>query len=129
MSNSNLKPFLVGASIIALDKFVLNQQDMNSSLYFGVAGVAGIYVAQNVSQMLPNNQGQISTMIDVKTLETRMLEVSLGAAATYAINKFALKNDLKPNDLLQKVGVIVAADFIAEYIDDYMNNRPLSFLN
>ena len=48
--------------------------------------------------------------------------------ATYAINKFALKNDLKPNDLLQKVGVIVAADFIAEYIDDYMNNRPLSFL-
>ena len=77
---SNLKPFLVGGAIVALDKFVLNQQDMNSSLYFGIAGVAGIYVAQNVSQMLPSNQGQISTMIDVKTLETRMLEVSLGTA-------------------------------------------------
>ncbi len=57
---------------------------MNSSLYFGVAGVAGIYAAQNLKQMLPSNQGQISTMIDVKTLETRMLEVSLGAGATYA---------------------------------------------
>ena len=127
--NSNLKPFLVGGLIVAADKFVLNQQDMNSSLYFGVAGVAGIYAAQNLKQMLPSNQGQISTMIDVKTLETRMLEVSLGAGATYAINKFALNNDLRPNELLQKVGVIVAADFVAEYIDDYMNNRPLSFLN
>ena len=127
--NSNLKPFLVGGLIVAADKFVLNQQDMNSSLYFGVAGVAGIYAAQNLKQMLPSNQGQISTMIDVKTLETRMLEVSLGAGATYAINKFALNNDLRPNDLLQKVGVIIAADFLGEYIDDYMNNRALSFLN
>ena len=102
---------------------------MNSSLYFGDAGVAGICVAQNLKQMLPSNQGQISTMIDVKTLETRMLEVSLGAGATYAINKFALNNDLRPNELLQKVGVIIAADFLGEYIDDYMNNRALSFLN
>ena len=127
--NSNLKPFLVGGLIVAADKFVLNQQDMNSSLYFGVAGVAGIYAAQNLKQMLPSNQGQISTMIDVKTLETRMLEVSLGAGATYAINKFALNNDLRPNELLKKVGVIIAADFLGEYIDDYMNNRALSFLN
>ena len=127
--NSNLKPFLVGGLIVAADKFVLNQQDINSSLYFGISGVAGIYAAQNLKQMLPSNQGQISTMIDVKTLETRMLEVSLGAGATYAINKFALSNDLRPNELLQKVGVIIAADFLGEYIDDYMNNRALSFLN
>jgi hypothetical protein len=125
---SNLKPFLVGGIIVAADKMILNQQDMNSSLYFGISGVAGIYAAQNLAQMLPSNQGQISTMIDVKTLETRMLEIGVGAGATYAINKFALNNDLRPNDLLQKIGVIVAADFVAEYIDDYMNNRPLSFL-
>ena len=125
---SNLKPFLVGGLIIAGDKFLLNQPNMNSSIYFGISGIAGIYLAQNLSQMLPSNQGQISTMIDVKTLETRMLEVSLGTAATYAINKFALKNDLRPNDLLNKVGVILAADFIGEYIDDYIAGRPLSFL-
>jgi hypothetical protein len=125
---SNLKPFLVGGIIVGLDKLVLNQPNINSSIYFGVSGIAGIYLAQNLAQMLPSNQGSISTMIDTKTLETRMLEVSLGAGATYAINKFALNNDLRPNDLLNKVGVILAADFVAEYIDDYMNNRPLSFL-
>ena len=125
---SNLKPFLTGGLIIAADKFLLNQPNMNSSLYFGISGVAGIYLSQNLAQMLPSNQGQISTMIDVKTLETRMLEVSLGAGATYAINKFALKNDLRPNDLLNKVGVNLAADFIGEYLDDYIAGRPLSFL-
>jgi hypothetical protein len=125
---SNLKPFLTGGAIVALDKFVLNQQNMNSSLYFGVAGVAGIFAAQLLVPMLPNNQGTFSNMVDTKTLETRVLEVGLGTGATVAINKFLLKNDIRPNDLLQKAGVIVAADFIAEYIDDYMNNRALSFL-
>jgi len=125
---SNLKPFLTGGAIVALDKFVLNQQNMNSSLYFGVAGVAGIFAAQLLVPMLPNNQGTFSNMVDTKTLETRVLEVGLGTGATFAINKFVLNNDIRPNDLLQKAGVIVAADFIGQYIDDYMNNRPLSFL-
>ena len=125
---SNLKPFLTGGAIVALDKFVLNQQNMNSSLYFGVAGVAGMFAAQLLVPMLPNNQGTFSNMVDTKTLETRVLEVGLGTGATFAINKFVLNNDIRPNDLLQKAGVIVAADFIGEYIDDYMNNRPLSFL-
>ena len=124
----NYKPFFTGGIIIALDKFVLMQPDMNSSLYFGLSGAIGIFAAQYVVPMLPNNQAQISTMLDTKTLETRVLEIGLGTGATYAINKFVMNNDLRPNDLLQKVGVILAADFISEYIDDYMNNRALSFL-
>ena len=124
----NYKPFFTGGIIIALDKFVLMQPDMNSSLYFGVAGVVGIFAGQYIAPMLPNNQAQISTMLDTKTLETRVLEIAIATGVTYGINKAVLNNDLRPNDLLQKVGVILAADFVAEYIDDYMNNRPLSFL-
>ena len=124
----NYKPFFTGGIIIALDKFVLMQPDMNSSLYFGVAGVVGIFAGQYIAPMLPNNQAQISTMLDTKTLEVRVLEIGIGTGATLAINKLILNNDLRPNDILQKVGVILAADFVAEYIDDYMNNRPLSFL-
>ena len=125
---TNYKPFFTGGLIVALDKFVLMQPDMNSSLYFGVAGVVGIFAGQYIAPMLPNNQAQISTMLDTKTLETRVLEIAIATGVTYGINKAVLNNDLRPNDLLQKVGVILAADFVAEYIDDYMNNRPLSFL-
>ena len=124
--SSNLKPILAGAVIVAIDKYALNQQNLNNSIYFGIAGAVGIFGAQIVTPMIPN-QGS-GTMIDSRTLEGRVLEVGLGTGATYALNKFVFLNDLNPNDLMMKVGVIVAADFVAEYIDDYLAGRPLSFL-
>ena len=123
---SNLKPLITGAVIVAIDKYALNQQNLNSSLYFGLAGAVGIFGAQIVTPMIPK-QGS-GTMIDPRTLEGRILEVGLGAGATYGLNRFVLNNDLRPNDLMMKVGVIAAADFVAEYIDDYLAGRPLSFL-
>ena len=124
--SSNLKPLITGACIVAIDKYALNQQNLNSSLYFRLAGAVGIFAAQIVTPMIPK-QGS-GTMIDPRTLEGRILEVGLGAGATYGINRFVLNNDLRPNDLIMKVAVIAGADFIAEYIDDYLAGRPLSFL-
>ena len=124
--SSNLKPILAGAVIVAIDKYALNQQNLNNSIYFGIAGAVGIFAAQIVTPLIPN-QGS-GTMIDPRTLEGRVLEVGLGTGATYALNKFVFLNDLNPNDLMMKVGVIVAADFVAEYVDDYLAGRPLSFL-
>ena len=124
--SSNLKPLITGAVIVALDKYALNQQNLNNSLYFGLAGAIGIFGAQIVTPMIPK-QGT-GTMIDPRTLEGRILEVGLGAGATYGINRFVLNNDLRPNELMMKVAVIAGADFIAEYVDDYLAGRPLSFL-
>ena len=120
--SSNLKPLITGACIVAIDKYALNQQKLNSSLYFGLAGAVGIFAAQIVTPMIPK-QGS-GTMIDPRTLEGRILEVGLGAGATYGINRFVLNNDLRPNELMMKVAVIGAADFIAEYVDDYLASRP-----
>ncbi len=126
MSQSNLKPIVTAGAIVALDKFVLNQQNLNSSLYFGVAGAAGIYAAQMIVPMIPNQKS--GSMIDAKTLEGRILEVGLGAGAVYAMNRYVLNNDLRPNDMAMKLAVIVGADFIGEYVTDYIEGRPLSFL-
>ncbi len=123
---STLKPILTAGCIVALDKYALNQTNLNSSIYFGLAGAVGIFAAQMVTPMIPK-QGS-GTMFDPRTLEGRILEVGLGTGSTYALNKFVLNNDLNPNDLMMKVAVIAAADFAAEYIDDYLGGRPLSFL-
>ena len=72
-------------------------------------------------------QGSGSFM-DARTLEGRILEIGLGTGATYGLNKFVFNNDLNPNDLMKKVGVIVAADVIGEYITAYIEGRPRSFL-
>ena len=122
---STLKPILTAGCIVALDKYALNQQDLNSSIYFGLAGAVG-FTASMVTPMIPK-QGS-GTFMDARTLEGRILEAGLGAGSTYALNKFVFNNDLRPNDLMMKVAVIAGADFIAEYIDDYLGGRPLSFL-
>ena len=96
--STNLKPILTGIAIIGLDKYALNQSNLNSSIYFGIAGAVGIFGAQLITPMIPN-QGS-GTMVDPRTLEGRILEVGLGTGATYALNKFVLNNDLNPNDLL-----------------------------
>ena len=40
---STLKPVLVAGCIVALDKYALNQTNLNNSLYFGLAGAIGVY--------------------------------------------------------------------------------------
>ncbi len=121
---STLKSILTAGCIVALDKYALNQQNLNSSIYFGLA--VGIFTASMVTPMIPK-QGS-GTFMDARTLEGRILEVGLGAGSTYALNKFVFNNNLRPNDLMMKVAVIAGADFIAEYVDDYLGGRPLSFL-
>ena len=123
---STLKQILTACCKVALDMYALGQQNLNSSIYFGLAGAVGIFTASMVTPMMPK-QGS-GTFMDARTLEGRILEVGLGASSTYALNKFVFNNDLRPNDLMMKVAVIAGADFIAEYVDDYLGGRPLSFL-
>jgi len=123
---STLKPVLVAGAIVALDKYALNQTNLNNSLYFGLAGAIGVYTASMVTPLILRQGG--GSFMDARTLEGRILEVGLGTGSTYALYKFVFNNDLNPNDLMIKCAVVAGADLIAEYIDDYLSGRPLAFL-
>ena len=44
MSESTiLKPLITGATVVALDKLIMKNDNMNESMYFGIAAAAGIY--------------------------------------------------------------------------------------
>lgn len=126
MSN-NLKPIITAIVATAGDKYLLNQPDMNKSLYFGVAVGAGIYASSMITPMLPSSQGSIDG-ISLKTLETRLAEIGIGAGSAYAINRYVLKNELNRNDMMMKLALIGASDFVSEYLVDYLQGKPLSFL-
>ena len=128
MSNSFYKPVVGAALVVAGDKLILQNRNMNSSLVLGAAAGTAFYLSKNIVNMLPNQSGGDNAMYDVKTLETRLGEIGIASIGGYALNKFVLNNDMQPNDMLQKVGLIVAADFVSEYIDDYMSGRELAFL-
>jgi len=124
--NTLLKPIVMGATIVALDKFVMKNENMNESLYFGLAGSIGVYTGGMVAKALPLPLPS-GEYFDGKTLEMRLAEVGVGAGVAYAINMYALKNDYSQNDMLNKLALLAAADFIAEYAVDYLQGRKLAF--
>jgi hypothetical protein len=96
------------------------------SVYFGSAVAIGTYAGNVVGSVLP---AMIPSggFVDGKTLEVRLAEVGVGAGSAYALNRFVLRNDYQYSQMLNKLALIAGADFVAEYVTDYLENRPLSF--
>ena len=128
-NSSYLKPLITGAVAMAGDKFIFNEPNIEKSFYFGVAvgagTFAGNYIGTNITPALLPTVG----FMDGKTLEVRLAEVAAGAVGAYYLNRLILQNDFEPSQMYPKLALIAGSDFIAEYITDYLDNRPLSFFS
>ena len=60
-------------------------------------------------------------------LQSRVIEVGGGLAATYVVSKYMTKQNNNIS-LSSKVLVVLATDFISEYIADYATTQPLAYL-
>jgi hypothetical protein len=61
-----------------------------------------------------------------KGLMQRVAEVGFGTGIGFAVNKFVFKNTGYRENMINKLGVLAAADIGGEYITDYLAGRPLS---
>lgn len=129
MSNTNLiKPIAMVACCVAGDKYILGETDMTRSMWFGASGAAGVYAAQLLAPMVPLEQYLPNgAYTDSKTLELRILEIGGAVGLGFALNRYVLNNDPFIYIQTNKMFVLAGADILAEYIDDYMNGRALSF--
>lgn len=126
-----LKPLIAGGLVIAADKFLMGQQNMNKSLMLGVAAAGGVTIGSMIGTSLPDLGIAIPASIgDSKTILQRTIEVSTGVAGAYALDTYVLNAGARTNNtvLLQNAGLILAADFVSEYICDYLDGTPLSYL-
>ena len=129
MSTFDYSPLISGAVVVALDKFVLGENNMTRSAYLGAAAVGGIYAGQTIAPMVPFYSSlPSSTLYNNKTLELRLLEIGLGAGAAYGLTKFT---DIRytPSEIQQKVGILVAGSIAGTYIADYLNSKPMTYLS
>jgi hypothetical protein len=131
MSNSKnpdmIKPISGALAAVIADKFILNQNDMTRSLYWGAAVGVGLYGAQILTPMMPVLI-PTATLSNGKTIEDRAVEIAAGSVGGYAINRYVLKNDFNTNDMYKRIGIVALADFVGTYTSEYMNNQPLSYL-
>ena len=133
ISHTFIKSVSAGVIAAVLDNYIVENGSRNPNSYarnlsFGaiVAGgiVAADYVAPSLTHLTPIPD---TALFSGKTLEHRLIEVSLGTAASLVVNKFLYKASI--GTLTQQVGIIVLSDFLGEYIADYSKSKPLNYLN
>jgi hypothetical protein len=129
MSSLNLiKPMAMAGCVLAGDKYLLGETDMNRSMYFAASAAAGIYAAELIAPMVPIEQYlPTGTFADAKTLEVRLLETGCAVGVGFLVNRYVLNNDRYVNIEQNKLYLLAGASFAAEYIDDYMTGRSLSY--
>ena len=129
MSSFDYSPIISGAIVVALDKFLLGEQNMTRSSYLGLATVGGIYAGQMIAPAIPFYSSlPSSTLYNNKTLELRLLEIGLGAGATYGLTQFTTIR-YTTYELQEKLGIIVAGSIAGTYITDYLNSKPMTYLS
>ena len=129
MSSFDYSPMISGAVVVALDKFVLGEQNMTRSAYLGAAAVGGIYAGQILAPMVPFYSAiPSSTLYNNKTLELRLLEIGLGAGSAYGLTKFT-EIRYTSYELQQKISILVAGSIAGTYIADYLNSKPMTYLS
>ena len=139
MSNflSNEKTFksLVAFSVSAsIDKFIYKSPNIKNTLILGsVAGLSN-YIASSLqeSNLIPSLQiieAYNSESINIKTIEQRIIEISLSGLGAYTVNNQILKN-MRPNLTIQDcLMLFITPSIIAEYVTDYAFGQKLSYLS
>ena len=114
---SLVKPILAASSIFLIDRFVLNNTNTKSNLLFASSVGVGIFFSSSLGALVKNHL-PTSTPIGAlnKNLESRIIEIISGSGSAYLINNFIVKNDYSYNQILYKLGLIVASDIIAESV-------------
>ena len=121
-----IKPLATGAVAVAINQFILKENDMNKSLYLGIAAAGGVAAGGFVGSMIPPmNFGQ-AYFGNGKGVSQRIAEIGLGTGAAFVLNTYVLKNTSFRDNYVNQIGVIVAADLAGEYISDYVAGRPLA---
>jgi len=131
MSNQNgmLRPLCVGGVAVAIDKLYFGELNIYSSLMFGSAVGAGVYVSEYIAPVIVTDFPSLnSKMINGKILGTRIAEVGAGAGTAYVVNKYLLKNDGYSNEIVQKLGAIMVSDVVGTFVAEYISGQPLDFL-
>ena len=86
--------------------------------------IAADYIAPTFTHLVPIPD---IALFSCKTLEHRLIEVSLGTSAALLVNTFVYK--ASRGTLMAQAGIVLLSDFIGEYVSDYAKSQPLSYLS
>jgi hypothetical protein len=128
-NNGFLKPLCVSGVAIALDQFGMKETSLQRSLIFGGLVGAGSYVSVMVAPSItPSLPSLNAEMYNGKIVGERIVELTITASGVYAVNKYLLKNDIYKDEMLIRLGLILLSDIGGTYISEYIEGKPMLYL-
>ena len=103
----------------------INTEYLKYSLMFGGVVSAGLLGAGLATPALAAQQNGNTQWFSVKTLQHRAIEVGLGTTGVVLFNRYVSMTT--PQSMIRTAGIVLAADFIGEYVADYATKQPLSY--
>jgi hypothetical protein len=93
-------------------------------MFTGVA-TGGFIIAGLASPNLAAQQSGNTQWFSTKTQQQRVIEVGLGTTSVVLFNRYVSMTT--PQSMLRTAGIVLASDFIGEYVADYATQQPLSY--
>ena len=120
MTAAIVKPVVTGSIVGLVEKFYFQNTDMNC-LYTGAAVATGVLATSWVEPMTNNLfPTKTATGAGMKFLEGRIVEIACASGACYGLTRYVFKTEMNPRNFAMKIGVIAAADSLAELITDFI---------
>ena len=132
-NQKNFKALTATVVSMSIDKFIYRSPNIKNTAILGIVAGGANFLASSLQEnnMIPSLQvieAYNSETINIKTIEQRIIEISLSGLASYTLNNKILQN-MRPNLSIQDCLILfVAPSVISEYITDYMFNQRLSYL-
>ena len=133
-SEKNFKAIVAFGVSASIDKFIYKSPNIKNTLILASVAGASNFISSTLQEnnLIPSLQiieAYNTETINIKTIEQRIIEVSLSGLGAYTVNNQILKN-MRPNLSIQDcLMLFVAPSLIAEYVTDYVFGQKLSYLS
>ena len=127
---SKTKALISSATAIAIDMMVYKSRNPKNIAILALTVGASSYVSNKLTTSLPDISNSLlknSDNLDVKTLESRILELTLSTSGSFIINRYIL-NNMRELPLSQYLFIFGSCSVGSEYLTDYLFSEKLAYL-
>ena len=133
-NQKNFKAIVAFGVSASIDKFIYKSPNIKNTVIMASIAGGSNYIASTLQEnnMIPSLQvieAYNTETINIKTIEQRIIEISLSGLGAYTVNNQILKN-MRPNLTIQDcLMLFITPSIIAEYVTDYAFGQKLSYLS
>ena len=117
ISQSAIKPLVVGSLCFVGDKYILQEPYFERSAIFGAVCGGSVFFASTAGQLIqPYLPQNFMTSELAQTIEGRLIEVSLGAISYGIVSKFVLNTEFNKDEMMKKLAILAVSDVVGEFV-------------